>query len=60
MAKRVGLLTGIAVVAFFTLGIAHEGKTHLMGTVTSLDAQHVGIQDQEGKTISVLVSSSCE
>ena len=32
---------------------AHEGKVHVMGTVTALDAEHVVVKDREGKTVPI-------
>lgn len=39
-----------------TAAFAHEGKTHVMGTVSAVDAQHVVVTDREGKTISITLT----
>lgn len=36
--------------------LAHEGKTHVMGTVSTLDAQHVVVTDRDGKTVSIALT----
>lgn len=33
--------------------LAHEGKTHVMGTVAAVDAQHVVVTDRDGKEVSI-------
>ena len=39
-----------------TAVLAHEGKIHVMGTVSAVDAQHVVVTDREGKTISIALT----
>jgi hypothetical protein len=36
--------------------LAHGGKTHVMGTLTALDARHIEVKTKEGKTVSILLS----
>ena len=56
MLKRIGALAVFVVLVFHTLAFAHGGRTHVMGTVTALDAQHVVVKTKAGKTLSVLVN----
>lgn len=37
--------------------LAHGGKTHIMGTVTAVDARHVEVKTKEGKTVSILLNN---
>ena len=39
-----------------TPALAHEGKTHVMGTVTAGYADHVVVTDRDGKTVSIGLS----
>lgn len=32
---------------------AHGGKTHVMGTIGTLDTEHIVVKDREGKTVSI-------
>jgi hypothetical protein len=36
--------------------LAHGGKTHVLGTVTALDLNHVEVKTKEGQTGSILLS----
>src|SRR5262245_25056386 len=36
--------------------LAHGGKTHVMGTVTTLDVNHVEVKTKEGKVVSILLT----
>lgn len=36
-----------------TAVLAHEGETHVMGTVSAIDAQRVVVTDREGKALSI-------
>lgn len=56
MAKRSGALTIFMVVVFHALVFAHGDETHVMGTVSALDAQRVVIETKEGKTTSILLN----
>jgi len=47
------ILLGLLMSLCSTPAFAHEGKTHVMGTVSALDAEHVIIKSREGKTVSV-------
>jgi hypothetical protein len=38
--------------------LAHGGYTHVMGTVTAMDATHVEIKTREGKVVSVKLSDA--
>jgi hypothetical protein len=56
MVTRIGTLAVFVVLVFPTLAFAHGGGMHVMGTVAALDAQHVVVKAQDGKTMSVLVN----
>ena len=36
-----------------TAVVAHEGKEHVMGTISALDGQHLVVTDREGKPVSI-------
>lgn len=40
-----------------TILLAHGDATHLMGTVTSIDAKTVTIKDKDGKAINVMLET---
>jgi hypothetical protein len=49
------LAVGLMVVMFATgMLLAHGDYTHLMGTVTAVNGDHVSIKDQAGKSIMVM------
>ena len=56
MWKRLGACSVGLVLGLHTLAFAHGGGTHIMGTVTDLDAQHVVVKTKAGKTQSVVVN----
>lgn len=35
---------------------AHEGQTHVMGTVSAVDGRHVVVTDRGGKTVSIALT----
>jgi hypothetical protein len=37
---------------------AHEGEPHVMGTVATVDANHIVVQTGEGKTLSISVDTN--
>jgi hypothetical protein len=37
--------------------LAHNGNTHLAGTVTAIDASHITIKGTDGKSVIVLVNN---
>lgn len=57
MLTRIGTLSLIIVLFFHASVLAHEGKPHIMGTVTALDAQHVVVQTKDGKTTSIVLNT---
>lgn len=57
MLTRIGTLSVFLVLFFHPLALAHEGKPHIMGTVTTLDAQDMVVTTKEGKTISIRLQS---
>lgn len=57
MLTRIGTFSLFVVLFFHASVLAHEGKPHIMGTVTTLDAQHVVVQAKEGKAISIRLQS---
>jgi hypothetical protein len=36
--------------------LAHGGKTHIMGTLTAVDARHIEVKTKDGKTVSILLN----
>jgi len=56
MLKRIGMLSLFVVLFFHTPAFAHGGGLHIKGTVADLDAQHVVVKTQDGKTQSVQVT----
>ena len=53
MMKRCGILV---VTLVLLLGIAlpaHEGKTHIMGTVTEIGESHIVVKTREGKLVKI-------
>ena len=40
-----------------TAVLAHEGKIHVMGTISAVDAQRVVVTDREGKTVSITLTN---
>lgn len=57
MLTRIRTLSLLIVLFFHTSVLAHEGKPHIMGTVTALDTQHVVVQTKDGKTTSVVLNT---
>ena len=53
MKMRVTLLLLSFTLICVAPAFAHGGKTHVMGTVSSLDTEHVVVKDREGKTLSI-------
>lgn len=43
----------LLVVVCSTVALAHGGKTHVMGTVGALDAEHIVVKDRNGQTVSI-------
>ena len=60
MVKRIGTLTVCMVLFFHVLAFAHGGETHIMGTVTALDATHVEVKTKDGKNISILLNKETQ
>jgi hypothetical protein len=56
MFKRISTLTVCVFVFVHTLAFAHGGATHVMGTVVTLDAEHVVVKTKDGKTLSILLT----
>ena len=57
MVKRMSTLAVLVVLFFHGQVFAHGKGTHVMGTVTALDAQHVVVKTKDGKTISIQLNS---
>lgn len=60
MLARMSTFSLIIVLFFHSSVLAHEGKPHLMGTVTALDAQHMIVQTKAGKTISIVLKKETQ
>ena len=56
MVQRISILSVFVSVFFHMLVFAHGGETHILGTVTALDAQHVVVKTKEGQTLSIRVT----
>lgn len=56
MLKWISTLAVMTVFGFHTLAFAHGERPHVMGTVTTLDAQRLVIRTGEGKTLSILLT----
>ena len=37
--------------------LAHEGKSHVMGTVSAIDAERIVVTDRDGKTVSMALTN---
>ena len=53
MQKTLGLALSISALLVSTALFAHGGHEHTMGTVSTIDAKHVEVKTQEGKTVSI-------
>lgn len=56
MTKRITTSVLLALL-WVTSAFAHEGKTHVMGTVSSIDAKQIVVTDRDGKTVSIAVTN---
>ena len=58
MWNHLGIRSVLVLIVVFVpaVALAHGGGLHIMGTVADMDAQHVVVKTQEGKTQSVLVN----
>ena len=56
MLKRITVLLLGLVLMNATLASGHEGKRHVMGVVTGLNAKHVLVKTKDGKTVSILLT----
>jgi uncharacterized protein DUF5666 len=57
MTKRIALAVALSLALAGTLR-AHGGFTHVMGTVTAMDATHVEVKTKAGKTVSVKLTEA--
>lgn len=56
MSKRlVAALLGMFVLSMLA-ALGHEGKVHVMGTITGIDAHHVIVKDTSGKIHTLLIT----
>lgn len=53
MRKALGLALSILALLVSTTLFAHGGHEHTMGTVSAIDAKHVEVKTQDGKTVSI-------
>ncbi len=50
-------MAALVVIGLVALGaLAHEGMTHVMGTVSAIDGQHVTVKTTDGKSVVVMVA----
>ena len=52
--------TSLAILLSAVLSFAHEKATHVMGTVTGLDANAVTVKTQDGQSVSVNLEEATE
>jgi hypothetical protein len=52
------LSTAVLVLLLPATLLAHGGKTHVLGTVTAIDANQVEVKTQDGKTTSILLTKA--
>ena len=57
MTKRIALAVALSLALAGTLR-AHGGFTHVLGTVTAMDATHVEVKTKAGKTVSVKLTEA--
>ncbi len=57
MKKILGLALSISSLLVSTALFAHGGQEHTMGTVSAIDAKHVEVKTQDGKTVSIQLTS---
>ena len=56
MRNLLGVLVIIAALSWPAVALAHEGHTHkALGTITSVEGEHVGIKTTDGKTITIML-----
>lgn len=58
MKVRISLLALSLVVLSAAGARAHEGKTHVMGTVTTVDAEHLVIKNRDGQSVSMHITKN--
>lgn len=56
MVRLIGAFFLFIVFIFGAPVFAHEAHIHIMGTVTVLDADHVGVKTMDGATASILLT----
>ena len=54
--KMAALLTVFCIAA--ALGFAHGDATHLTGTITAIEGDHIQIKDQAGKSVVVMLQKT--
>lgn len=57
MKKILGLALSISALLVSTALFAHGGHEHTMGTVSAIDAKHLEVKTQDGKTISIQLTT---
>ena len=51
------MMAGLLMIAVFVLGAyAHEGMTHVMGTISAVDGQNITVKTTDGKSVVVMVA----
>lgn len=56
MRKSLSLALSLSALLVSTALFAHGGHEHTMGTVSAIDAKHVEVKTQDGKTVSIQLS----
>lgn len=56
--KWIGRIALIVAIAMPAVGVAHEGHAHkVMGTVSSVDGNHITVKTTDGKTVMVMLDA---
>src|SRR2546426_11730491 len=55
MLKKFATVMSLLLVLSAVPLLGHGGKTHVMGTVAEIDASHVVVKTQEGKSVTILL-----
>ena len=53
MIRHIGVVFQVIVIILALPVFAHEAHTHVMGTVTALDTDHIVVKNTEGATTSI-------
>jgi len=57
MTKRIGMVLG-TIALLSMLAFAHGDATHLTGTITAIEGDHIQIKDLQGKSLMVMLGKA--